>query len=135
MFFVSKANSIFFFIKFNIIKFGDLTEKTYQARYYDCQLIDIQRKLHNIRRCRYIFLLWYEHHGLSHYSQKPKRDKPLQTVDKQNTQKKSELAKPNNTNEPSHALFTSHTTKINVRLKNLLLAGILDANSHLINHL
>ncbi|GJR99766.1 reverse transcriptase domain-containing protein [Tanacetum coccineum] len=36
-------------------------EKSDQARYYDAQVIDIQRKLHDIRGCRCIFLVQYEH--------------------------------------------------------------------------
>ncbi|KAK1408403.1 hypothetical protein QVD17_40145 [Tagetes erecta] len=36
-------------------------EKTDQARHYDAQVIDIQRKLHDIRGCRCIFLIRYEH--------------------------------------------------------------------------
>lgn len=38
-------------------------EKTDQARYYDAQVIDIQRKLHDIRGCRCIFLIHYEHNN------------------------------------------------------------------------
>ncbi|KAL7595836.1 protein SAWADEE HOMEODOMAIN HOMOLOG 1 [Lactuca sativa] len=36
-------------------------EKTDQARYYDAQVMNIQRKLHDIRGCRCIFLIRYEH--------------------------------------------------------------------------
>ncbi|KAL8255903.1 hypothetical protein R6Q59_030970 [Mikania micrantha] len=36
-------------------------EKTDQARYYDAQVIDIHRKLHDIRGCRCIFVIRYEH--------------------------------------------------------------------------
>nr|XP_043636644.1 protein SAWADEE HOMEODOMAIN HOMOLOG 1-like [Erigeron canadensis] len=36
-------------------------EKPDQARYYDAQVIDVQRKLHDIRGCRCIFLIRYEH--------------------------------------------------------------------------
>ncbi|XP_076891251.1 protein SAWADEE HOMEODOMAIN HOMOLOG 2-like [Bidens hawaiensis] len=36
-------------------------EKTDIARHYDAQVIDIQRKLHDIRGCRCIFLIRYEH--------------------------------------------------------------------------
>ncbi|KAI3687750.1 hypothetical protein L1987_81452 [Smallanthus sonchifolius] len=36
-------------------------EKTDQARYYDVQVINIQRKLHDIRGCRCIFVIRYEH--------------------------------------------------------------------------
>lgn len=36
-------------------------EKTDEARYYDAEVIDIQRKLHDIRGCRCIFLIRYEH--------------------------------------------------------------------------
>ncbi|PWA82649.1 Chromo domain-like protein [Artemisia annua] len=36
-------------------------EKPDQARYYDAQVIDIQRKLHDIRGCRCVFLVQYEH--------------------------------------------------------------------------
>nr|GEW52101.1 protein SAWADEE homeodomain homolog 1-like [Tanacetum cinerariifolium] len=36
-------------------------EKSDQARYHDAQVIDIQRKLHDIRGCRCIFLVQYEH--------------------------------------------------------------------------
>ncbi|KAI3787685.1 hypothetical protein L2E82_00018 [Cichorium intybus] len=39
-------------------------EKTDQARYYDAQLMDIQRKLHDIRGCRCIFFIRYEHDAL-----------------------------------------------------------------------
>ncbi|XP_071709201.1 protein SAWADEE HOMEODOMAIN HOMOLOG 1-like [Rutidosis leptorrhynchoides] len=38
-------------------------EKTDHARYYDVQVIDIQRKLHDIRGCRCIFLIRYEHNN------------------------------------------------------------------------
>ncbi|KAI3792010.1 hypothetical protein L2E82_05879 [Cichorium intybus] len=38
-------------------------EKKDQARYYDAQVIDVQRKLHDIRGCRCIFLIRYEHDG------------------------------------------------------------------------
>ncbi|KAI3526867.1 hypothetical protein L1887_06133 [Cichorium endivia] len=40
-------------------------EKTDQARYYDAQVMDIQRKLYDIRGCRCIFLIRYEHDALS----------------------------------------------------------------------
>ncbi|KAM0008561.1 putative chromatin remodeling & transcriptional activation CHROMO-DOMAIN family [Helianthus debilis subsp. tardiflorus] len=36
-------------------------EKTDMARHYDAQILDIQRKLHDIRGCRCIFLIRYEH--------------------------------------------------------------------------
>ncbi|XP_076961090.1 protein SAWADEE HOMEODOMAIN HOMOLOG 2-like [Bidens hawaiensis] len=36
-------------------------EETDIARYYDAQVIDIQRKLHDMRGCRCIFLIRYEH--------------------------------------------------------------------------
>ncbi|XP_076902044.1 protein SAWADEE HOMEODOMAIN HOMOLOG 1-like [Bidens hawaiensis] len=36
-------------------------EETGNARHYDAQVIDIQRKLHDIRGCRCIFLIRYEH--------------------------------------------------------------------------
>ncbi|KAI3706803.1 hypothetical protein L6452_24778 [Arctium lappa] len=49
----------------NKIMIGDVVlcfqEKTDQARYYDAQVIDIQRKLHDIRGCRCIFFIRYEH--------------------------------------------------------------------------
>ncbi|PWA57274.1 Chromo domain-like protein [Artemisia annua] len=37
------------------------SEKPDQPRYYDAQVIDIQRKLHDIRGCGCIFLVQYEH--------------------------------------------------------------------------
>ncbi|KAJ0806044.1 putative chromatin remodeling & transcriptional activation CHROMO-DOMAIN family [Helianthus annuus] len=36
-------------------------EKIDMARHYDAQILDIQRKLHDIRGCRCIFLIRYEH--------------------------------------------------------------------------
>ncbi|KAI3716694.1 hypothetical protein L1987_67748 [Smallanthus sonchifolius] len=49
----------------NKVMIGDTVlcfhEKTDQARHYDAQVIDIQRKLHDIRGCRCIFLIRYEH--------------------------------------------------------------------------
>ncbi|KAM0045854.1 putative chromatin remodeling & transcriptional activation CHROMO-DOMAIN family [Helianthus debilis subsp. tardiflorus] len=49
----------------NKVMVGDtllcLQEKMEQAKYYDAQVIDIQRKLHDIRGCRCVFRIRYEH--------------------------------------------------------------------------
>ncbi|XP_011092402.1 protein SAWADEE HOMEODOMAIN HOMOLOG 1 isoform X2 [Sesamum indicum] len=47
------------------VKAGDLVvcfqERQDQARYYDAHVIDIQRRLHDIRGCRCLFLIRYDH--------------------------------------------------------------------------
>lgn len=47
------------------VKVGDLVvcfqERRDQARYYDAHVLEIQRKLHDIRGCRCIFLIQYDH--------------------------------------------------------------------------
>ncbi|KAL2544825.1 Protein SAWADEE HOMEODOMAIN-like protein 1 [Forsythia ovata] len=47
------------------VKVGDLVvcfqERQDQARYYDAHVIEIERRLHDIRGCRCIFLIRYEH--------------------------------------------------------------------------
>ncbi|KAL6530754.1 hypothetical protein OROGR_014614 [Orobanche gracilis] len=37
-------------------------EKQDQARYYDARVISIQRRLHDVRGCRCLFLIRYDHH-------------------------------------------------------------------------
>ncbi|KAI3454100.1 hypothetical protein Pfo_010763 [Paulownia fortunei] len=47
------------------VKVGDLVvcfqERQDQARYYDAHVIEIQRRLHDIRGCRCLFLIRYDH--------------------------------------------------------------------------
>ncbi|KAK4423895.1 protein SAWADEE HOMEODOMAIN1 [Sesamum alatum] len=47
------------------VKVGDLVvcfqEKQDQARYFDAHVIEIQRRLHDIRGCRCLFLIRYDH--------------------------------------------------------------------------
>ncbi|KAG8381846.1 hypothetical protein BUALT_Bualt05G0015200 [Buddleja alternifolia] len=47
------------------VKVGDLVvcfqERQDQARYYDAHVIQIQRRLHDIRGCRCLFLIRYDH--------------------------------------------------------------------------
>ncbi|KAL0297255.1 UNVERIFIED_CONTAM: protein SAWADEE HOMEODOMAIN2 [Sesamum radiatum] len=47
------------------VKAGDLVvcfqERHDLARYYDAHVIDIQRRLHDIRGCRCLFLIRYDH--------------------------------------------------------------------------
>jgi hypothetical protein len=47
------------------VKVGDLVlcfqEKRDQAIYYDAHVLEIQRRLHDIRGCRCLFLLRYDH--------------------------------------------------------------------------
>ncbi|XP_059657148.1 protein SAWADEE HOMEODOMAIN HOMOLOG 1-like isoform X2 [Cornus florida] len=47
------------------VKVGDLVlcfqEKSDQARYYDAHVLEIQRRLHDIRGCRCLFLIRYDH--------------------------------------------------------------------------
>lgn len=47
------------------VKVGDLVlcfqERNDQARYYDAHVVEIQRKLHDIRGCRCLFLIRYDH--------------------------------------------------------------------------
>ncbi|KAL6547554.1 hypothetical protein OROHE_009259 [Orobanche hederae] len=37
-------------------------ERQDQARYYDAHVVSIQRRLHDIRGCRCLFLIRYDHH-------------------------------------------------------------------------
>ncbi|KZV23082.1 hypothetical protein F511_26154 [Dorcoceras hygrometricum] len=47
------------------VKVGDLVvcfqERQEQARYYDAHIVEIQRRLHDIRGCRCLFLIKYDH--------------------------------------------------------------------------
>ncbi|XP_073126193.1 protein SAWADEE HOMEODOMAIN HOMOLOG 1-like isoform X2 [Henckelia pumila] len=43
------------------VKAGDLVERQDQARYYDAHVVEIQRRLHDIRGCRCLFLIKYDH--------------------------------------------------------------------------
>ncbi|KAL3844198.1 hypothetical protein ACJIZ3_001601 [Penstemon smallii] len=47
------------------VKVGDLVvcfqERQDQARYYDAHVVEIQRRLHDIRGCRCLFLIKYDH--------------------------------------------------------------------------
>ncbi|XP_047950792.1 protein SAWADEE HOMEODOMAIN HOMOLOG 1-like isoform X1 [Salvia hispanica] len=47
------------------VKVGDqvvcFQERQDQARYYDAHVVDIQRRLHDIRGCRCLFLIRYDH--------------------------------------------------------------------------
>ncbi|CAK9159470.1 unnamed protein product, partial [Ilex paraguariensis] len=47
------------------VKVGDLVlcfqERSDQARYYDARVLEIQRRLHDIRGCRCLFLIRYDH--------------------------------------------------------------------------
>ncbi|XP_073287687.1 protein SAWADEE HOMEODOMAIN HOMOLOG 1-like isoform X2 [Primulina huaijiensis] len=43
------------------VKVGDLVERQDQARYYDAHIVEIQRRLHDIRGCRCLFLIKYDH--------------------------------------------------------------------------
>ncbi|XAR70836.1 hypothetical protein NMG60_11027863 [Bertholletia excelsa] len=50
------------------VKVGDLVvcfqERRDQARYYDAHVVDIQRKVHDIRGCRCLFLIRYDHDNI-----------------------------------------------------------------------
>uniref|UniRef100_A0A5B6YG11 SAWADEE domain-containing protein n=1 Tax=Davidia involucrata TaxID=16924 RepID=A0A5B6YG11_DAVIN len=50
------------------VKIGDLVlcfqERRDQARYYDAHVLEIQRKLHDIRGCRCLFLIRYDHDNI-----------------------------------------------------------------------
>ncbi|KAK3040970.1 hypothetical protein RJ639_029080, partial [Escallonia herrerae] len=45
------------------LKVGDL-ERREQARYYDAHILEIQRRLHDIRGCRCLFLIRYDHDNI-----------------------------------------------------------------------